>query len=101
MIVAVHFILVNVVDDKEGAEDNSARGYYKVGTERKDPALDRIEKLGDECSGMQGFVIFGWFDGGTGAGFGSLPPGLLSANLTRREARVDSLPGSSGRWSHR
>jgi tubulin alpha len=42
-----------------------------------DPILDRIRKLADHCSGMQGFVIFYSFGGWTAAGFGCLPPERL------------------------
>jgi hypothetical protein len=42
MIVAVHFIFANFFNGKEGAEDNNARGYYKVGKKMSGPTLDRI-----------------------------------------------------------
>jgi hypothetical protein len=44
-----------------------------------DPMLDRIRKLADHCAGMQGFLIFYGFGGGTAAGFGCL---LLERLLT-------------------
>jgi hypothetical protein len=93
--VAVHFILLNVVNDKEGTEDNNVGSYSKVDKEMNDLTLGRIGKLDDECAGMQGFVIFGSFGGCTGVGFGSLFLEFLSAILVRKEARVDNLPGSS------
>lgn len=34
--------------------------------------LDRIRKLADPCAGLQGFLIFHSFGGGTGSGFASL-----------------------------
>jgi hypothetical protein len=68
---------------------------------KKDATFDRVGKLGDDCTGMHGFVIFGSLSGDAGADFGLLLRGLLSAVLARREAGVDSLPGSSGRWSRR
>jgi hypothetical protein len=71
---------------------NSAGGYYKVGQEMNDPILDRIAKLGDECTGTPGVLIVSC---DSGAGFESLLPGVLSAILARKETRVDSRPGSS------
>jgi hypothetical protein len=37
-----------------------------------DLVLDRIRKLADQCTGLQGFLIFHSFGGGTGSGFTSL-----------------------------
>lgn len=34
--------------------------------------MDRIRKLTDACSGLQGFILYHSIGGGTGAGFGSL-----------------------------
>jgi tubulin alpha len=42
-----------------------------------DLMLDRIRKLADHCAGIQGFLIFCGFGGGTAAGFGCLLPGCL------------------------
>ncbi|CAF4317499.1 unnamed protein product, partial [Adineta steineri] len=37
-----------------------------------DLVLDRLRKLSDQCDGLQGFLIFHSFGGGTGSGFTSL-----------------------------
>jgi len=34
--------------------------------------LDRVRKLADQCTGLQGFLIFNAVGGGTGSGLGSL-----------------------------
>ena len=34
--------------------------------------MDRVRKLVDECDGLQGFLLFNSFGGGTGSGFTSL-----------------------------
>jgi hypothetical protein len=34
--------------------------------------MDRIRRLADICTGLQGFIIFHSIGGGTGSGFGSL-----------------------------
>ncbi|XP_029472709.1 tubulin alpha-3 chain-like isoform X2 [Rhinatrema bivittatum] len=57
---------------KEDAANNYARGHYTVGKEMADPVLDRIRKMADQCSGLQGFLVFNSFGGGTGSGFTSL-----------------------------
>jgi len=33
--------------------------------------MDRVRKLAESCDGLQGFVLFHSFGGGTGSGFGS------------------------------
>lgn len=37
-----------------------------------DLALDKVRKLADRCTGLQGFIITQSVGGGTGAGLGSL-----------------------------
>ncbi|XP_051464384.1 tubulin alpha-4 chain-like [Apus apus] len=61
-----------LITGKEDAANNYARGHYSVGKEKIDMALDRVRKLTDDCSGLQGFLIFHSFGGGTGSGFTSL-----------------------------
>ena len=61
-----------MITGKEDAANNYARGHYTVGKELIDLAVDRIRRLSDQCSGLQGFLIFHSFGGGTGSGFTSL-----------------------------
>lgn len=37
-----------------------------------DVTLDRLRKIADRCQGLQGFLIFHSYGGGTGSGFTSL-----------------------------
>jgi len=60
-----------LVTGKEDAANNYARGHYTIGKEIVDLVLDRIRKLADQCTGLQGFLIFHSFGGGTGSGFTS------------------------------
>merc|ERR1712087_1083218 len=48
------------------------RGHYTIGKEIVDLCLDRIRKLADQCTGLQGFLVFNAVGGGTGSGLGSL-----------------------------
>ena len=82
---------------KEDAANNFARGHYTgqslpkkigyvlsdsvtylvsiyaaVGKEIEELCLDRIRKLADNCTGLQGFLVFNAVGGGTGSGLGSL-----------------------------
>ena len=61
-----------MITGKEDAANNYARGHFTVGKEMIDAAVDKIRKVTDECSGLQGFVVFHSFGGGTGSGFTSL-----------------------------
>ncbi|KAF9122790.1 alpha-tubulin, partial [Linnemannia schmuckeri] len=54
---------------KEDAANNYARGHYTIGKELVDKVLDKVRKLADNCSGLQGFFVFHSFGGGTGSGF--------------------------------
>ncbi|CAI2189006.1 2840_t:CDS:2 [Funneliformis geosporum] len=60
------------VDLEPTAVDEVPRGHYTIGKEIVDLVLDRIRKLADICTGLQGFLIFHSFGEGTGSGFGAL-----------------------------
>ena len=73
-----------LVTGKEDAANNYARGHYTIGKEIVDLVLDRIRKLSDQCSGLQGFLIFHSFGGGTGSGFTSLLMERLSVDYGKK-----------------
>ncbi|KHN06388.1 Tubulin alpha-3 chain [Glycine soja] len=56
-----------LISDKEDAANNFARGHYTIGKEIVDLCLDRIRKLADNCTGLQGFLVFNAVGGGTGS----------------------------------
>ena len=62
----------DLITGKEDAANNYARGHYTIGKEQIDVTCDKIRKIAEQCSGLQGFLIFHSFGGGTGSGFGSL-----------------------------
>jgi len=82
--------------------NNYARGHYTIGKEIVDLVLDRIRKLADQCTGLQGFLIFHSFGGktfvfksigkrlcffslgGTGSGFTSLLMERLSVDYGKK-----------------
>jgi len=73
-----------IISGKEDAANNYARGHYTVGKEMVDQVLDRIRKLADNCTGLQGFLLFHATGGGTGSGFGSLLLERLSVDYGRK-----------------
>jgi len=73
-----------LITGKEDAANNYARGHYTVGKEIIDPVLDRIRKLADNCTGLQGFLVFHSFGGGTGSGFGALLLERLSVDYGKK-----------------
>lgn len=73
-----------MISGKEDAANNYARGHYTIGKEIIDTVLDRIRKLSDQCSGLQGFLIFHSFGGGTGSGFASLLMERLSVDYGKK-----------------
>ena len=46
--------------------------------------LERVRKLADQCTGLQGFLIFHSFGGGTGSGFTSLLMERLSVDYGKK-----------------
>lgn len=73
-----------MITGKEDAANNYARGHYTIGKEIIDNVLDRIRKLSDNCSGLQGFLVFHSFGGGTGSGFTSLLMERLSVDYGKK-----------------
>ena len=77
-----------LISGKEDAANNYARGHYTVGKEQIDKTLDKIRKIADQCSGLQGFLVFRSFGGGTGSGFASLLMERLSVDYGKK-AKLD------------
>ncbi|GMI55042.1 hypothetical protein TeGR_g13642, partial [Tetraparma gracilis] len=73
-----------IISGKEDAANNYARGHYTIGKEIVDLVLDRIRKLADNCTGLQGFLVFHATGGGTGSGLGSLLLERLSVDYGRK-----------------
>jgi tubulin alpha len=73
-----------MITGKEDASNNYARGHYTVGKELIDRVLDQIRRVADNCSGLQGFLVFHSFGGGTGSGFGALLMERLSVDYGKK-----------------
>jgi len=73
-----------LISGKEDAANNYARGHYTVGKEFVDISLDRIRKLTENCTGLQGFFVFHSVGGGTGSGFGTLLLERLSVDYGKK-----------------
>ncbi|KAJ1871790.1 alpha-tubulin [Coemansia sp. RSA 990] len=73
-----------LITGKEDAANNYARGHYTVGKEQIDVTLDQVRKLADKCEGLQGFMVFHSFGGGTGSGFGALLLERLSVDYGKK-----------------
>jgi hypothetical protein len=59
-------------------------GDLHAGLANVDLVLDRTRKLVDNCIGLQGFMIYYFFGGGTGSGFGSLLLNRLSIDYGKK-----------------
>ena len=73
-----------MITGKEDASNNYARGHYTVGKELIDQVLDKVRTVADNCSGLQGFLVFHSFGGGTGSGFGALLMERLSVDYGKK-----------------
>ena len=77
--------------------------FNSIGKELVDIVLDRIRKMADQCTGLQGFLIFHSFGGGTGSGFTSLLMERLSVDYGKKsklEFAVYPAPRVSCRKLH-
>jgi len=61
-----------LLNGKEDAANNFARGHYTVGKEILDQVNDRLRKLVDNSENVQGFIMNHAVGGGTGSGLGAL-----------------------------
>ena len=73
-----------LITGKEDAANNYARGHYTIGKEQVDLVLDKVRKMVDACQGLQGFLVFHSFGGGTGSGFTSLLMERLSVDYGKK-----------------
>ncbi|KAM3720971.1 Tubulin alpha chain [Dirofilaria immitis] len=73
-----------LITGKEDAANNYARGHYTIGKEIVDVCMDRIRRMSDMCNGLQGFLIFHSFGGGTGSGFSALLMERLSVDYGKK-----------------
>ncbi|XP_002159234.1 tubulin alpha chain isoform X1 [Hydra vulgaris] len=73
-----------LITGKEDAANNYARGHYTVGKNLLEGVLNRVRKLADQCTGLQGFFVFHSFGGGTGSGFTSLLMERLSVEFGKK-----------------
>lgn len=73
-----------LITGKEDASNNYARGHYTIGRDMVDLCLDRIRHLADNCTGLQGFMVFNSVGGGTGSGFGTLLLERLSVDYGKK-----------------
>ncbi|KAL1772947.1 tubulin alpha-1B chain [Sigmodon hispidus] len=74
----------HLVTVKEDATKNYARGHYTIHKEIIDLVLDRILKLAEQCTGLQGFLVFHSFGRETGSGFTSLLMDRLSVDYGKK-----------------
>ncbi|CAF4852595.1 unnamed protein product [Pieris macdunnoughi] len=77
----------SLLTGKEDAASNFARGYFGVGREMINVALDRIRLAAEDCSHLQGFILFRSFGGGTGSGFTA----LLLENIAREYGKLSKI----------
>merc|ERR1712099_87430 len=73
-----------LISGKEDAANNFARGHYTIGKEIVDLVLDRIRKLADNCTGLQGFMVYNAVGGGTGSGLACLMLERLSVDYGKK-----------------
>merc|ERR1712062_751278 len=73
-----------LVNAKEDAANNFARGHYTVGKEMMDIVNDRVRKLVDNCENPQGFIVTHAVGGGTGSGMGMLILERLAVDFRKK-----------------
>jgi len=80
-----------MITGKEDAANNYARGHYTIGKEQIEVTVDKIRRMADQCTGLQGFLVFHSFGGGTGSGFASLLMERLSVEYGKKSKLAFSV----------
>mmetsp|Transcript_36110 Transcript_36110/g.70987 ORF Transcript_36110/g.70987 Transcript_36110/m.70987 type:complete len:452 (+) Transcript_36110:105-1460(+) len=62
----------SMINGKEDASSNFARGYFSLGKECIATVMDELRHRAEDCNGLQGFILHHALAGGTGSGLGSL-----------------------------
>jgi len=73
-----------LISGKEDAANNYARGHYTVGRDLVEEVMGQTRHLVERCEGLQGFILFHSFGGGTGSGFSSLLMERISAEFGKK-----------------
>uniref|UniRef100_A0A8C4QQU5 Tubulin alpha chain n=2 Tax=Eptatretus burgeri TaxID=7764 RepID=A0A8C4QQU5_EPTBU len=73
-----------LISGKEDAANNYARGHYTIGKEYVDQVLNHVRRMAEQCTGLQGFLVFHSFGGGTGSGFTSLLMERMSTDYGKK-----------------
>lgn len=73
-----------LLNGREDAANNFARGYYSVGKEMLDQVIDRLRKLVNNSQNVQGFIINHAVGGGTGSGLGALILERIAADYRKK-----------------
>ncbi|NXD72187.1 TBA2 protein, partial [Eolophus roseicapillus] len=80
----------HLVNGQEDAANNYARSHYTIGKNTIESVVKRAQNMGrtmwraDQCSGLQGFLVFHSFGGGTGSRFTSLLMERLSVEYSKK-----------------
>lgn len=61
-----------LLNTKEDAANNFARGNLTVGRDLIDIVMDKIRKMAEQSNSLQGLMLYHSFGGGTGSGFSAL-----------------------------
>merc|ERR1711975_4541 len=70
-----------------GGDDTFNTFFSETGAGKHVPRclyLDRLRKLADQCTGLQGFMVFNTVGGGTGSGLGALLLERLSVDYGKK-----------------
>ncbi|XP_049529534.1 tubulin alpha-4 chain-like [Anopheles darlingi] len=73
----------------EDAASNYGRGHYRLGQALIEPMIDRVRRLCESCSSVQGFMMFRSIGGGTGAGLGTLLQERLDQEFSGKVSRFE------------
>ncbi|VFV34733.1 alpha 3, partial [Lynx pardinus] len=73
-----------LITGKKDSANNYAQGHYTIGKEIIDLVLNRIRKLAAQSTGLQGFLVFHSFGGGTASRFTPLLMECLFVNYGKK-----------------
>lgn len=73
-----------LINGKEDAANNFARGYNTIGRDMIEPVHETIRRMAEQSNSLQGFFMFHSFGGGTGSGLSALLADQLADDFSKK-----------------
>ncbi|KAJ6261712.1 hypothetical protein Dda_2510 [Drechslerella dactyloides] len=92
-----------LLSGNESTSNNYAHGYHGIDKQLVNSARDQLRRAAEDCSNLQGFLVFRSLGGGTGSGLGALLTETIAEYFPKKakfEVAIHPSLGDSGSTSN-